>query len=64
MSTLKTQIRSLFIANLHSESGWCVAYAIAGRVDIDFETEPLATVDGKVSMIKLLSLIQFFYLFK
>ncbi len=50
--------------NLHNESGWCVAYAIAGRVDIDFETEPLATVDGKVSMSKLLSLIKFFYLLK
>jgi hypothetical protein len=42
--------------------GWCVAYAIAGRVDIDFETEPLATVDGKVSMSKLLSWIKIFYL--
>ncbi len=50
--------------NLHNESGWCVAYAIAGRVDIDFETEPLSTVDGKVSMSKLLSLIKFFSLLK
>ncbi len=56
----------MFIDNLHITRvvGWYVAYAIAGRVDIDFETEPLATVDGKVSMSKFLSLIKFFYLLK
>lgn len=34
-------------ANYLASPLFCIAYAIAGRVDIDFETEPLATVGGK-----------------
>ena len=32
-------------ANYLASPLFVIAYAIAGRVDIDFETEPLATLD-------------------
>ena len=40
----------LWIKFLRGKTFNCVfsAYAIAGRVDIDFETEPLGKFDGKV----------------
>ena len=42
-------------ANYLASPLFVIAYAIAGRVDIDFETEPLATLDdGKEVCIRLI----------
>ena len=41
-------------ANYLASPLFVIAYAIAGRVDIDFETEPLATLDdGKQVLLQL-----------
>lgn len=34
-------------ANYLASPALVIAYALAGRVDIDFETEPIQTVNGK-----------------
>ena len=39
-------------ANYLASPPLVVAYALAGRVDIDFETEPLGVVDGKSIFLK------------
>ena len=45
-------------ANYLASPLFVIAYAIAGRVDIDFETEPLATLDdGKQVLLLLICLL-------
>ena len=42
-------------ANYLASPLFVIAYAIAGRVDIDFETEPLATLDDGKQVLLLLN---------